>query len=88
MALFDVSQPVASIADSSSASTLSKQQSLSQKPRTLTSNDDIELETTLQELVLNLLGDRVETDVGLSTDFFSHFGLNCIRRRCQRCSTS
>jgi hypothetical protein len=34
-----------------------------------TNNDDIELETTLQELVLNLLRDRVETDVGLCTDF-------------------
>lgn len=39
----------------------------------LTDEDDIELETTLQELVLDLLGDRVETDVGLGADFFSHF---------------
>ena len=40
----------------------------------LTHNDDIKLETTLQELVLDLLGNRVETDVGLGADFFSHFG--------------
>ena len=39
----------------------------------LTGNDDIELETTLQKLVLDLLGNRVETDIGLGTDFFSHF---------------
>ena len=35
-----------------------------------TNDDDIELETTLQELVLDLLGDGVEPDVGGSTDFF------------------
>ena len=31
---------------------------------TRTDNDDIELETTLQELVLNLLRDGVETNIG------------------------
>lgn len=34
-----------------------------------TNDDDIELKTTFQELVLNLLGDGVETDVGGSADF-------------------
>lgn len=42
------------------------------KPK-LTNKDDIELETTLQELMLNLLGDRVETDIRRGADFFSHF---------------
>lgn len=35
-----------------------------------TNDDDIELEATLQELVLDLLGDGVKTDVGSSADFF------------------
>lgn len=34
----------------------------------LTDDNNIELETALQELMLNLLGDRVETDIGLSTN--------------------
>lgn len=34
-----------------------------------TDNDDIELETTLQELVFDLLSDGVETNVGRSADF-------------------
>ena len=39
----------------------------------LTNENDVELETTLQEFMLDLLRDRVETDIGLGTDFFSHF---------------
>ena len=38
---------------------------------TRTNDDHVELETTLQELVLNLLRDGVETDVGVSTNLFS-----------------
>lgn len=38
----------------------------------LTDENDIELETALQELVLDLLGDRVETDIGLGSNFFGH----------------
>ena len=37
----------------------------------LTDHDHVELETTLQELVLNLLRDGVETDVGVGTYLFS-----------------
>ena len=37
-----------------------------------TDENDIELETTLQELVFDLLGNRVETDVTIGTDFLSH----------------
>ena len=36
-----------------------------------TDNDNVELETALQELMLNLLSDGVETDIGASTDFFN-----------------
>lgn len=36
-----------------------------------TDNDNVELEATLQELVLNLLRDGVKTDVGVGTDLFS-----------------
>lgn len=36
-----------------------------------TNDDDIELKSTLQELVLDLLGDGVETDVGRGADFFN-----------------
>ena len=42
-----------------------------------TDDDDIELETALQELVLNLLGDSVKTNVGGCANFInvssSHF---------------
>jgi hypothetical protein len=34
----------------------------------LTDTDDIELEAALQELLLNLVGDAVETDVALGED--------------------
>ena len=40
----------------------------------LTNNDDVELETTLEQLVLNLLRDRVETDIGCCTNFLSDYG--------------
>src|SRR6266545_2999145 len=41
----------------------------------LTNNNNIELETSLQQLMFNLLRDAVETDVGLRTNFVSgHFG--------------
>jgi hypothetical protein len=50
-----------------------------------TNDDDIELETTLQELVLDLLRDRVETDVGSSTNFLfcsgGHFNESSFERR-------
>ena len=36
-----------------------------------TNDDDVELETALQELVLNLLGDGVKTNVGVGTDLLS-----------------
>ena len=39
-----------------------------------TNDDDIELETTLQELVLNLLGNGVKPDIGSSTNFFDCSG--------------
>jgi len=37
-----------------------------------TNNDNVELETSLQQFVLNLLSDGVETDVGLCANFFCH----------------
>ena len=43
----------------------------------LTNNDNIKLETALQELVLDLLCDGVETDVGLSPDFCGHYSIGC-----------
>ncbi len=39
-----------------------------------TNDDDVELETALQELVLNLLRDGVKADVGVGTDLFSGRG--------------
>lgn len=39
-----------------------------------TDNHDIELETALEELVLNLLGDGVETNVGLGTNLLDFWG--------------
>ena len=36
-----------------------------------TDDNDIKLETTLQELVLDLLGDGVETNVRRRADFFN-----------------
>ena len=36
-----------------------------------TNDNHVKLETTLQELVLNLLRDGVKTDVGVGTDLFS-----------------
>ena len=38
---------------------------------THTADDDVELETALQELVLNLLRDGVETDVRVGADLLS-----------------
>ena len=40
----------------------------------LTDHDHVELETTLQELVLNLLGDGVETDIRRRTNFLDFCG--------------
>ena len=37
----------------------------------LTDHDHVELETTLQELVLNLLGDSIETNIGVGANLFS-----------------
>ena len=42
-----------------------------------TDNDNVELETALQELVLNLLRDGVETDVGVGTDLIGGDGGHC-----------
>ena len=39
----------------------------SEEPRT--DDDDVELETTFQEFMLNLLSDGVETDIGICSDF-------------------
>ena len=39
-----------------------------------TDDDHVELEATLQELVLDLLGDGVETDVGVGANLFSGGG--------------
>lgn len=36
-----------------------------------TNDYNVELETALQELVLNLLGNSVKTNIGVGTDFFS-----------------
>lgn len=46
------------------------------RPR-LTNTDDIELETTLEELALDLGGDAVETDVALGVDGGSGHGRHC-----------
>ena len=40
----------------------------------LTNDDDVELEAALQELVLDLLRDSVEADVGVRADLFSGGG--------------
>ena len=47
----------------------------------LTDDNDIELETALQELMLNLLGNRVETDIRLSTNLLS-VGHSVFYKRC------
>lgn len=39
-----------------------------------TDNDHVELETALQEFVLDLLGNGIETNVRSRTDFFSISG--------------
>jgi len=44
----------------------------------LTNNHDVELEAPLQELVLNLTSDRVETDIGGSLDFFAFSSHGCL----------
>lgn len=36
-----------------------------------TNDYNVELETALQELVFNLLGNGVKTNIGVGTDFFS-----------------
>ncbi len=50
----------------------------------LTNDDDIELETTLEELVLDLLRNAVETDIGLSADFFCHYCETEVLKKKQR----
>jgi hypothetical protein len=40
----------------------------------LTNTDDVELETTLQELLLNLRSDAVETDMALGVDSVGRSG--------------
>lgn len=40
------------------------------KAKIRTNDNYIELEPSLQQLVLNLLCDRVKTDIGVGTDFF------------------
>lgn len=44
------------------------------RTRQHTDYDHVELETTLQKLVLNLLRDCVETDIRVSTDLFNGGG--------------
>ena len=45
----------------------------------LTNDDNVELESTFQELVLNLLRDTVEADIGLCANLFSrHFSRNVV----------
>ncbi len=44
--------------------------------KTRTDGNDIELESSLEQLVLNLLRNRVKADVGLGADFFSHGSKN------------
>ena len=44
------------------------------KEETRTNDDHVELETTLQELVLNLCGDAVETDIGAGANLFGCWG--------------
>ena len=39
-----------------------------------TNSNDVELETTLQELVLDLRGDRVETDIGCRANLLDSGG--------------
>ena len=52
----------------------------------LTDNDNIELKPALQELVLNLLSDRVETDIRLRSDFLSrHFLILFVSKGPMRC---
>ena len=47
---------------------------------THTADDDVELETALQELVLNLLRDGVETDIRCRTDFLNVCGSHNCRK--------
>lgn len=49
--------------------------------KTRTNDDDIELEPALEELVLNLLSDGVETDIRGRADFFGHFYVERQTRR-------
>ena len=49
-------------------------QNAKENANTRTDDDHVELETTLQELVLNLLRDGVETDVGVGANLFSGGG--------------
>ena len=51
------------------------------KGETRTDDDHVELETTLQELVLNLLCDGIETDIRVCSDFFSWSGGHCWKER-------
>jgi hypothetical protein len=51
-----------------------------EKGRTGRTNDDnIELETTLEQFVFNLLGNGVETDIGGSTNLLNFCGSHCER---------
>lgn len=43
----------------------------------LTNTDDVELESALQELALDLGGDAVETDMALGVDGGSRYGRHC-----------
>lgn len=44
----------------------------------LANHNDVELETPLEQLVLNLAGDGVETDIGRGTDFFDSSSSHCL----------
>lgn len=55
-----------------------------QRARQLTNADDVELETTLQQLLLNLRSDAVETDVALGEDGGRGSSGHCVCR-CTGC---
>jgi len=46
-----------------------------------TNDDNIELETTLEKFVFDLLGNRVETDIRGSTNLLDFCGSHCERGR-------
>jgi hypothetical protein len=67
-----LSQPSLAYTKASRVSTAKpKDINASQEKRAHTDDDDIELKSTLQELVLNLVCDSVETNVSCRANFFN-----------------